>query len=100
MIFNQFSSNLKKVLFKSNNTNNVFNYINLLSNLDRSLCFIAKDSLVTIFESIEMSYSNSIKRKHKYHIKVYKRSILTIFGEITFIELFILISAIMDLTVI
>ena len=73
---------------------------NLLSNLDRSLCFIAKDSLVTIFKSIEMSYSNSIERKHKYHIKVYKRSILTIFGEITFIELFILISAIMDLTVI
>ena len=45
MIFNQFSSNLKKELNKTNNTNKVFNYVNLLSNLDNSLCEIAKKSL-------------------------------------------------------
>ena len=84
MIFNQISSNLKKRLFK-NNTNKVLNYINLISNLDSSLCEIAKNSLITIFEAIDKSYSNSIERKHKYHIKAHsKRSILTIFGEITF----------------
>lgn len=84
MIFNQISSNLKNSLFK-NNTNKVFNYINLISNLDSSLCDIAKNSLVTIFETIDKSYSDSIERKHKYHIKAHsKRSILTIFGEITF----------------
>lgn len=85
MIFNQFSSNLKKQLNKIDNTNKVFNYINLLSNLDNSLCEIAKNSLVTIFESIDKSYSNSIERKCKYHIKAHhKRTIMTIFGEITF----------------
>ena len=88
MIFNQFSSNLKKELDKSN-TNKVFNYIDLISNLDSSLCEIAKNSLVTIFETIDKSYSNSIERKHKYHIKAHlKRSILTIFGEITFTRTF------------
>lgn len=88
MIFNQFSSNLKKELDKSN-TNKVFNYIDLISNLDSSLCEIAKNSLVTIFEAIDKSYSNSIERKHKYHIKAHlKRSILTIFGEITFTRTF------------
>ena len=59
MIFNQFSSNLKKELGK-NNPNKVFNYIDLISKLDSSLCEIAKNSLVTIFETIDKSYSNSI----------------------------------------
>src|SRR5574344_2139330 len=89
MIINQFSSILKKELNKNNNTNKVFNYIELLSNLDNSLCEIAKNSLITIFETIDKSYSNSIERKHKYYIKAHhKRSIMTIFGEITFTRTF------------
>lgn len=89
MIFNQFSSNLKKELYKTDNTNKVFNYIDLISNLDNSLCTIAKQSLVTIFEAIDKSYSNSIERKHKYHIKAHlPRTILTVFGEITFTRTF------------
>lgn len=89
MIFNQFSSNLKKELYKTNNTNKVFNYISLLSNIDNSLCNIAKQSLITIFETIDKSYSNSIERKRKYHIKAHlPRTILTIFGEITFTRTF------------
>ena len=89
MIFNQFSSNLKKELYKTDNTNKVFNYINLISNLDNSLCNIAKQSLITIFEAIDKSYSNSIERKHKYHIKAHlPRTILTVFGEITFTRTF------------
>ena len=89
MIFNQFSSNLKKELYKTDNTNKVFNYINLLSNLDNKLCNIAKESLITIFEAIDKSYCNSIERKHKYHIKAHlPRTILTVFGEITFTRTF------------
>lgn len=89
MIFNQFSSNLKKELYKTDNTNKVFNYIDLISNLDNSLCNIAKESLITIFEAIDKSYSNSIERKHKYHIKAHlPRTILTVFGEVTFTRTF------------
>jgi len=89
MIFNQFSKNLKKILNKTNNTNKVFNYVDLIYNLDNSLCDIAKNSLITIFESIDKSFSNSIERKHKYHIKAHlPRTILTIFGEITFTRTF------------
>ena len=83
IIFSQFSNNLKKEL-NSFNSNNVFNYINLLSNLDESLCEIARKSLVTIFETIDKSYCNSTERKRKYHIKAHlPRTILTVFGEIT-----------------
>lgn len=89
IIFNQFSSNLNKQLYKTDHTNQVFNYIDLLSNLDNSLSNIAKQSLVFIFESIDKSYSNSLERKHKYHIKAHlPRTILTIFGEITFTRTF------------
>ena len=85
MIFLQFSNNLKKELDKQDNTNKVFNYINLLSSLDNTLCNIAKNSLVSIFETIDKSYCNSIDRKRKYHVKAHlSRTILTIFGEITF----------------
>lgn len=85
MIFLQFSNNLKKELDKQDNTNKVFNYINLLSNLDNTLCDIAKNSLVSIFEAIDKSYCDSIDRKRKYHVKAHlSRTILTIFGEITF----------------
>ena len=83
MIFEVFSNNLKNQL---NNTNSdVFNYINLLSNLDETLSNIAKQSLVTIFESLDKSFKDSLDRKRKYDIKSYhRRTILTIFGEITF----------------
>ena len=89
MIFKEFYSNLKKKLSENNNTNKVFNYIDLLSNLDNSLCDIAKKSLITIFKAIDLSYKNSLDRKRKYHIKAYmSRTILTIFGEITFVRTF------------
>ena len=78
MIFNQFSSNLKKELDKIT-ANNVFNYVNVISSLDETLCNLAKKNLVIIFETIDKNYSNSIERKHKYHIKAHhNRTILTI----------------------
>lgn len=89
MIISKFSSNLKKQFEKNVNINEVFNYINLLSNLDNSLCDIAKESLITIFEAIDKSYADSIERKSKYYIKAHhQRTILTIFGEITFTRTF------------
>ena len=89
MIFNVFTSNLKQKLDSLDSNNNVFNYINLLSNLDESLCLIARESLISLFESIDKEYSNSIDRKRKYDIKSHHhRTILTIFGEITFTRTF------------
>src|SRR5574344_1123626 len=89
MIISKFSSNLKKQFEKNVNINKVFNYINLLSNLDNSLCDIAKESLITIFEAIDKSFADSIERKSKYYIKAHhQRTILTIFGEITFTRTF------------
>jgi len=85
MIISKFSNNLKQELNKIDSNPSVFNYINLLSTLDKSLCNIAKESLITIFEAIDKGYRESYDRKRKYHIKAHHtRSLMTIFGEITF----------------
>lgn len=90
IISNTFSSSLDYMLSQFNNvSNNVFNYVNLLSNLDNTLCDIARNSLITYFESIDKSFKHSLERKRKYEVKSYhKRTILTIFGEITFFRTF------------
>ena len=90
IILETFSSNLESVLHNTiNSSNNVFNYVNLLSNLDNTLCSIAKQSLVNCFESIDNAFKVSLDRKRKYEIKSYHpRTILTIFGEITFYRTF------------
>lgn len=85
LIFDTFSDNLKKQLDKLDINGNVMNYIDLLSNLDESLCFIARKSLVSIFETMDKSFSMSSNRKKKYDIKSHhNRTIMTIFGEITY----------------
>ncbi len=85
LIFTQFFDNLKKETDKNITRNNVFNYIDMLSNLENSLSDIACNSLTAILEAIDTSYRLCIERKSKYHIRAYEhRTILTIFGEITF----------------
>ena len=85
LILKVFTTNLKEKLDTLDKNNNVFNYIGLLSNLDDSLCLIARESLINLFESLDHDYSISLDRKRKYDIKSHHpRTILTIFGEITF----------------
>ncbi len=61
------------------------NYISLLSNIDESLCNIAKNTLISIIESLDKAYLISNERMSKYHIKSYhQRTIMTVFGEVTF----------------
>ena len=85
VIFDVFTSNLKNKLDSLNPCEDVFNYIGILSNLDDSLCNIAKDCLVNLFESIDYYFLSSNERKRKYDVKSHhSRTILTIFGEITF----------------
>lgn len=89
MIFDTFSNNLKEKLNKIDINGNVLNYTLLLSNLDESLCMIARESLVSIFETMDKSFKQSIDRKKKYDIKsCHPRTIMTIFGEITYTRTF------------
>lgn len=67
-----------------NPNDDVFNYVSILFNLDNSLCVIAKECLVNLFESLDYYYLVSKERKSKYEVKSHhSRTILTIFGEIT-----------------
>lgn len=85
LIINNFSQIIKQNNVSNPNENNVFNYIKILDTLDEKLCEIALKSLKTIIESIDRGYKNSPERKRKYYIKAKcKRTIMTIFGEITY----------------
>ncbi len=66
-------------------TNGVFNYINISSGLDETINNIARRFLISYFATLDENFKNSPNRSNRYHIKnVYKRSILTMFGEITY----------------
>lgn len=65
--------------------NNVFNYINLIKEFDSLVNKTIVSAIREYLEQLDISYLNSIDRKRKYHVKSYlPRTILTVFGEITF----------------
>jgi len=61
------------------------NYLDFFNYLDGFLLEIVKKSIINTFESIDIKYKNSISRKELYYTKgLYPRTIMTLFGEITF----------------
>lgn len=72
-----------------NGLNNINNYISLISSFDEALCTSFREAFIKLIEEIDSNYCKSIDRKRKYHIKNYcSRTILTVFGEITFSRTF------------
>ena len=69
LIFDVFTSSLKNKLDSLTPNEDVFNYVSILSNLDESLCTVAKESLINLFEGLDYSYSISRERKSKFEIK-------------------------------
>ena len=84
LIKEYFSNTIEKV-FSNFNSYSIDNYINLISSLDDTMNSFMCNSLKYILEEIDRCYCNSLERKRKYHIKYKtKRTILTVFGEITY----------------
>lgn len=68
-----------------NSYNDVLNYINVIQNFDSILTKTITSSIKAYLEELDYNYTISDERKRKYHIKDYhSRTILTIFGEITY----------------
>lgn len=89
LFLDSFSKNLSDSISSFNSSGDVFNYLNFSSSLDSSLCDIAKSTLVFTLESLDAAFKASSERKSKYYVKsTHPRSILTIFGEITFTRSF------------
>ena len=85
IIKNTFIDNIDKVINQFESINNINNYINLLSGFDQNIVDIMKISLVKLIEELDNNFLNSNERKKKYHVKAHHpRTILTIFGEITY----------------
>ena len=61
------------------------NYIEFLNYLDGFLLEIVKKAIIDSFESIDYAFKHSKRRKELYYTKgIYSRTIMTLFGEITF----------------
>lgn len=61
------------------------NYLDFINYLDGFLLKIVKKSIISSFESIDYIFKHSIRRKELFYTKgLYPRTIMTLFGEITF----------------
>ena len=70
-------NNLNSVI-KRHLVNNVFNYIELISNIDQVVTNIAKEGLTKVIEALDRGFRNSRERINRYHIKTRTtRTILT-----------------------
>ena len=88
-LMNDYFTNKIDSIINNFNSFSIDNYINLISNFDQNMNSFLCDALTNLIQELDKNFSNSIERKRKYHIK-YKtsRTILTIFGEITYIRTF------------
>jgi len=85
----QYGKIIKNCIKKSFNQNIEFskmnNYLDFLNYLDGFLLEIVKKSIIDSFESIDIKFKDSTRRKELYYTKgLYPRTIMTLFGEITF----------------
>ena len=92
LINNLIKKNLSKrieLALSHSNDFSINNYINLLSSLEQELNKLIKDAFIMFIKELDNNYKNSLERKRKYHVKSYSpRTILTVFGEITFFRTF------------
>lgn len=90
MIISHYYTNLlEKILKETINSNlkikHFDDYISLCSNLESSIFKSVRDSIVKFFEHIDLVYKNSLDRKKDLYCKgKYRRTLITIFGEISF----------------
>jgi hypothetical protein len=76
---------IKNVFSEEFELKTVNNYLDFINYLDGLLLEIIKKSIINSFESIDLKFKNSILRKQLYYTKgLYPRTIMTLFGEITF----------------
>ena len=92
LINNLIKKNLSKrieLALSHSNDFSINNYINLLSSLEQELNKFIKDAFIMFIKELDNNYKHSLERKRKYHVKSYSpRTILTVFGEITFFRTF------------
>ena len=89
LIKTYFTDKIDDIINNFDESGNINNYINLLSSFDNNMSLFMCNALKNLLEEIDKNYCKSLERKRKYHIK-YKasRTILTIFGEITYFRYF------------
>ena len=76
---------IKNAFNKDIELSNINNHLDFFNYLDGFLLEIVKKSIIDSFEFIDLEYKNSQLRKQLYYTKgLYPRTIMTLFGEITF----------------
>lgn len=83
LIINEISKATTNI--KINGFDNINNYLSMIKSFDEIVNKSIIIAIKSFIEQLDNEYTNSKERKNKYHIKDYtSRTILTIFGEITF----------------
>jgi len=76
---------IKNAFSKEIELKQINNYLDFINCLDGFLLDIIKKSIIDSFESIDLKFKDSTLRKELYYTKgLYPRTIMTLFGEITF----------------
>lgn len=76
---------IKNVFNKEIELKQINNYLDFINYLDGFLLNIVKKSIIDSFESIDIEFKNTDRRKELYYTKgLYPRTIMTLFGEVTF----------------
>ena len=84
-----FIDNIDNIINDFEGINNINNYINLISSFDNFMCNYLRNSLIKLLEELDRNYLYSSERKTKYYVKSrHTRTILTIFGEISYTRTF------------
>ncbi len=78
-------NSIEKSLKAEIRLSSINNYLDFINYLDAFLLEIVKKSIIDSFESIDYTFKHSKHRKELYYTKgLYPRTIMTLFGEITF----------------
>ena len=79
------NKSIKDTLAKEVDLINVDNYVDFINTLDNFVSNLVRNTIKKSFESIDQEYKHSKRRKELYYTKgLYPRTIMTLFGEITF----------------
>lgn len=79
------NKSIKDTLTKEIELIDVGNYVDFINTLDDFMSNVVRNTIKKSFESIDVEYKHSKRRKELYYTKgLYPRTIMTLFGEITF----------------
>ena len=85
ILFSKIKEHFSNSSLELNAIPDVFNFVNTIAFIDKSINELARNALKSFFEKIDKDFENSSIRKRFYHISSHPtRTIMTVFGLVTY----------------